>query len=244
MTKKSTPLYQQIHQHVLAGIAAGRYPPGGRLPSESVLAREFATTRSTVVRALQQLDFEGVISREKGRGTFVKPPSLATTLDMTRIRSFEDEIAEKGATIEYRLLAFNRLKAPVKVAAALEIAEQGEIYHLVRLRLVNGAPAVLENRYIPLEIGARLTIDALTHHAMYSILENQIGLPVTDVDGLIRVMGAGKEIAGHLQIRAGAPVLVRDYLLSGENRRPLICGEAYFREQYPIRYHIKAVKPA
>ncbi|MGP4139575.1 GntR family transcriptional regulator [Sodalis praecaptivus] len=240
MSTKGTPLYAQIHQHLLDEIASGRYASGAKLPSESVLAQQFGTTRSTVVRALQQLAFEGVISREKGRGTFARAPSLATTLDMSRIRAFEDEIAEKGGAIEYRLLSFNRIKTPAAVAARLGLGEQPELYRLLRLRLVNGIPAVLENRYIPLDIGSRLTIDALTHHSMYSILEHQIGLPVTDVDGLIRVMGAEKTIAGHLQIKPGTPVLVRDYLLSGSGQRPLICGEAYFREQYPIRYHINA----
>ncbi len=51
------------------------YAPSGRLPTERSLATEFGVTRTVVRNALAMLEAEGRISREVGRGTFLRPPA-------------------------------------------------------------------------------------------------------------------------------------------------------------------------
>lgn len=48
--------------------------PDGRLPTERQLAAELGVTRTTVRHALAALEADGRISREVGRGTFVRRP--------------------------------------------------------------------------------------------------------------------------------------------------------------------------
>jgi GntR family transcriptional regulator, uxu operon transcriptional repressor len=55
--------------------------PGGRLPTERQLSVELGVTRSAVRHALAILEADGRISREVGRGTFLRdapPPSVAS----------------------------------------------------------------------------------------------------------------------------------------------------------------------
>ena len=66
-----TPIYARIQAHIRGGIASGGFRPGERLPSETQLAAQFGTTRSTVVHALQKLVFDGVVVRRAGSGTYV-----------------------------------------------------------------------------------------------------------------------------------------------------------------------------
>ncbi len=240
MTRQTIlPLYAKIQQFVRDGIKRGTFKPGDRLPSEPSLAKQFKTTRSTVVHALQLLVFEGVITREVGRGTFVARSALPTTLESTRVRSFEEQVEELGATVDYKLVSFSRIAASAEIGANLAVPVSSEIYNLVRLRIVNAAPAVLENRYIPLTIGSMLSIDALSKYSMYSILGDQLGRPVARIDGIIRVAAAVPHVANLLRIKQGSPVLVRDYVLKDVEGEPLICGEAFFREQFPIRYTVQ-----
>ncbi|HDX8863264.1 TPA: GntR family transcriptional regulator [Klebsiella michiganensis] len=234
------PKYLIIINYIIGSINKGELLPGTKLPSELTMAKKFATTRSTVVRAFQQLAFDGYISREQGRGTFIKHLRLPTTLDMSIIRSFEEEIIEMGAQVEYRLISFVRCQSPVEVRTKLMLVEGAEIYHLKRLRLVNNVSAVLENRYISLQVGEYLSINNLLTMPMYEILNKVVGRPVTHVDGVIRVMAATKEIAAHLGIKPATPLLVRDYVLMNQEHGPLMCGEAYYLEQYPVKYRIKA----
>lgn len=64
-------LYDEIRRYLLAAIEQGQFRPGDRLPSESELARQFHVSRITSKRALQLLEQEGVVTRFRGRGTFV-----------------------------------------------------------------------------------------------------------------------------------------------------------------------------
>lgn len=58
---------------ILARWGEPGYAPGGRLPNERSLAAEFGVTRTVVRHALSLLEAQGRISREVGRGTFLRP---------------------------------------------------------------------------------------------------------------------------------------------------------------------------
>lgn len=234
MTPK-IPVYIQVRQFILEGISRGEFAPGDRLPSEMELAKRFNTTRSTVVHGLQSLVTEGVITREAGRGTFVALQNMRVTHDASHFRSFEEEVEEQGAEIGYRLISFNRSFASETIAARLALPAETEIFILVRTRLVNGAPTVQETRYLPLDIGAQLTIEWLSTLSMYTMLE-RMGRGAARIDGIIRAAAASEEAAAHLGIKSGSPVLMREYTLHGHDDKPLVCGSAVFRKEVEIAY--------
>jgi GntR family uxuAB operon transcriptional repressor len=64
-----------LAEAILARCAEADYAPGGRLPTERRLASELGVTRTMVRHALAVLEAEGRISREVGRGTFLRSPA-------------------------------------------------------------------------------------------------------------------------------------------------------------------------
>lgn len=72
--------YRKIISQIRSAIAGGRYKEGQRLPSEAALVKRFAASRPTVIRALRELQLEGLIDRRVGAGTFVRPKPEAPTL--------------------------------------------------------------------------------------------------------------------------------------------------------------------
>ncbi|MGY1836518.1 FadR/GntR family transcriptional regulator [Blastococcus sp. SYSU DS0510] len=80
-------LADDVAAHLLATVADGRYPPGSRLPRESVLAEEARVSRLTLREAVRVLRDKGVLSVEQGRGTFVNPPARWAALDPVLLRS-------------------------------------------------------------------------------------------------------------------------------------------------------------
>jgi LacI family transcriptional regulator len=66
------PKHRQISRQLLTEIAAGKYGPSGRLPSEAQLVQRFQVSRPTVGRALRDLQDQGVIERRVGSGSFVR----------------------------------------------------------------------------------------------------------------------------------------------------------------------------
>lgn len=67
---KKQAKYLEIIEHLRTDINSGRYRPGARLPSEAELVRRFNVSRMTVVKAIQQLQQEGLVSRRAGSGTY------------------------------------------------------------------------------------------------------------------------------------------------------------------------------
>jgi GntR family transcriptional regulator of arabinose operon len=62
--------YLDIVESVRSDISSGRYRSGGRLPSEAELVRKFSVSRMTVVKAIRQLQQEGLLVRRPGSGTY------------------------------------------------------------------------------------------------------------------------------------------------------------------------------
>jgi GntR family transcriptional regulator len=63
--------YAHAADQLRAAILAGRFPPGGRLPSERALADEFGVSRATIVSAFHLLRGEGLIETRRGTGSWV-----------------------------------------------------------------------------------------------------------------------------------------------------------------------------
>jgi DNA-binding FadR family transcriptional regulator len=67
------PAYtQQLAEAILKRFATGASGPGSKLPTERELATELGVTRTMVRHALGLLEAEGRVSREVGRGTFLR----------------------------------------------------------------------------------------------------------------------------------------------------------------------------
>ncbi|MEZ0396377.1 MAG: class II aldolase/adducin family protein [Anaerolineales bacterium] len=65
------PLYDQIREQLRARIISGDLRPGDALPGEAEICAETGVSRMTARRALSQLASEGLVVRQRGRGTFV-----------------------------------------------------------------------------------------------------------------------------------------------------------------------------
>jgi DNA-binding transcriptional MocR family regulator len=74
--QRSGPIYQAIADAIGREIESGRLKPGGRLPTQRVLARQLGVTLTTVTRAYVEAQRRGLLSGEVGRGTFVRPGAL------------------------------------------------------------------------------------------------------------------------------------------------------------------------
>ena len=80
------PLYFQLKTLLLEEILGGRYGPGDRLPTEHELCEQYEISRTPVSRALSELAEEGVILRQRKRGSFVNPHWLSRRPDQPELR--------------------------------------------------------------------------------------------------------------------------------------------------------------
>lgn len=233
------PLYVRIQRFLREEIESGRLAEGDRTPSEPELAARFDTTRATVARAFQQLVFEGVIVRRPGSGTFVAARPISAPIDLTRVRSFEEQLSAKGASIDYEMIGFSHRAATEGEVETLHLSAKAKVYALDRLRLVGGRRMSLECRIIPDELGRRMTLDMLRTKSIHRILDEDFGLRVHRVEGKIRADLAKPQIAEKLNVKRGSALLIRDYVLFSADRRPLITGESFYRNDFQIDYVVQ-----
>lgn len=72
-TVADIPKYERVKRRLLEDIQSGRRAPGTPFPSERELLQQFAVSRPTLVRSLQELVRDGYLVRKRGKGTFVAP---------------------------------------------------------------------------------------------------------------------------------------------------------------------------
>ena len=98
--------YLEIIESLRKDIGSGRYRPGARLPSEAELVRKFKVSRMTVVKAIQQLQQEGLVSRRVGSGTF------ASGFDSDQGRIFGLLIPDLGQTEIFEPICRGMMRSP------------------------------------------------------------------------------------------------------------------------------------
>ena len=68
--RDNRPIYEQVRDSLRQLITSGAIPPGGKLPSVRELAAELAINPNTIQRAYRELESEGYITSQPGRGSF------------------------------------------------------------------------------------------------------------------------------------------------------------------------------
>lgn len=63
--------HRRIAQWIVDSINSGRFQPGDKLPSEHALAEQFDASRQTVRHATDELVKRGLLTRQRGSGTYV-----------------------------------------------------------------------------------------------------------------------------------------------------------------------------
>lgn len=81
----AVPLYIQVKEGILNEISQ-KYEIGTRIPSEAAFVKRFNVNRGTVRRAIEMLANDGVLKKERPRGTFLaKAPNDHLDLDQTTV---------------------------------------------------------------------------------------------------------------------------------------------------------------
>lgn len=146
MSTPASPPYQRVKQHLLEGLAEGRWPPGALMPSEAELVVRFGVSRMTVNRALRELQAEGLVSRSQGVGTFAAPRHLvASTLT---VRDLHDEIEARGAMHTTSVHFAREERAAAGVAGQLGLKTGARVFHSLIVHAADGLPLQAEDRFV------------------------------------------------------------------------------------------------
>jgi GntR family transcriptional regulator len=239
-----TPIYFRIQESVRERIVSGAVRPGERLPSEPELARTFSTSRLTVRHALARLEYDGMIERRPGRGTFVaQPNAVVSQVNTMKTHSFEEQVALGGKAVTYRVLAWRAVAAPARVAERLAIEEGARIYRLDRLRVVDGRTVGLEVRHVPEASGRQITRDMVERLSAYDFMSAVLGERIPAIEVSLTAETAGKRTAALLGVKPGSAIMIRDHVFRNSAGRVVQHGLSSFPGDIRMNYVLGGVPP-
>lgn len=200
--KSPIPVYYQLKNIILDKIKRGEYPAESLIPSERELGETLGISRMTVRQALNQLVAEGILYREKGKGTFVSKMKF----EQRNIMSFSDMVRKKGLTPTTRILHFCKIPANPNISEFLELNIDDMVFHIRRLRLADNTPVGIEENFIPEKFCPELDRFDLTS-SLYSIIKEEYNHAISYVDSIIEAAKPAKEEKELLAIPDSIPVL-------------------------------------
>lgn len=228
------PLYHQIFLILRNRIYGGELSEGDLVPSEQDLTTEFAVSRITAKRALNELADAGLVVRERGRGTRVvkRPPAPAVT---SSIDGWLENVSLMGLSTKAQVLDFGYLPVGEDIAHALELEVGAEVQRAVRVRWLDHQPMSYLVTYVPADIGRQFEREDLVMTPLLHLLE-RAGVDVSSAQQTISATLADAEVAGALSIHAGAPLIEVRRVVRDRRERPV----EYIRVLYrPDLYHFE-----
>lgn len=231
---QAVPLYHQIFLQLREEITSGERAFGSRLPTEQELSAQFAVSRITARRALDELAENHLVERKRRVGTHVIYRSPARPLQGNIEKALES-LLNFGRATQVKLLEVDRVPARPPIDEALEIAEGEMILRVVRVRWLDGQPLAHFVSYTPLDVGARMTRAKLKSTPMLTLIE-EAGVHIGSATQTISATLADAGLSTSLHVDIGSPILRVSRTVLDVNGRPVQHILGQFR---PDRYQIR-----
>jgi GntR family transcriptional regulator len=221
------PLYAQVETVLAAGIADGTLPLGTQLPPEDNLIQRFQVSRTTVRKAIQNLENRGLIEIRRGKGTFVAQPKI--TQELTELSGFVEDMQALGRTPTARLIDQRVVAADSAVARHLSLTPGTLVVRIQRVRLADGVPTSFDETYLPRELGDKVVTHDLEVEPIFALLEQKYGIPLIEAEYCLESVSAEADIAHALGIKTGSAIFLVERTSYSVGARPVDYEKLYYR---------------
>jgi GntR family transcriptional regulator len=223
----STPYYDQLAEILRRQIGEKQVEGEPfQLPSENELAEQHGLSRATVRHALDKLEREGWIYRQKGVGSFAVVRRVEQ--ELTHLDSTTEAMRLRGWSLVTRVLSIRQIAATHHIERALELKPDGLVYELCRLRIVDDLPLSMQTAYLPAALCPHLEENDLTA-SLYRLLESRYGLRLWTGQETLRARKATPAEAQLLSIGDEIPVMYTERITYAANGAPVEYLEAVWR---------------
>lgn len=203
MSRKA--FYRVVYDDLMKKIQNKELKVGDKLPSEAELEKQYGFSKTPIRQALHKLEDKGYIYRLQGKGSFVANyQPLEHWTQLTGFKNYYD--------VEWDKISAETIESCTKPASS-EILKLGfkdvqSVNYLKRVRLYEGKPFVFMEHYVsprvPLSVFEK---DPMFISAVSKIIKDYLKMDFAKVYETIEAVGATKEIAKHLNINKGYPLL-------------------------------------
>jgi GntR family transcriptional regulator len=228
LDKAQVPLYVQLAGLFRQRIVKGVWREGEMLPSLEKLVAEFGVARVTVRQAIDRLTRDGLVSPQRGRGTFVTGAPQADR--WLKVETTLENLAELYRDTQPTILVIDESNRTPRLLDSDGAAVERYVY-MRRVHAHEGRPYCVIDIYLDAAIFARRP----ARFRKETVIPLLLGMPsveiVTARQGLT-ISTADLEVARHLGISVNAPVAEVRRVFTGPNRRVIYLAEITYRGDY------------
>jgi GntR family transcriptional regulator len=214
------PLYKQLRNIIKNQIELGSLKPGDRIPTDSELCDRYKVSRITVRQAISSLVQEGLLYRRPGKGTFVTFNKLRRKLP--RLYSFSEDMKELGLKPSSRVLEQILIEANKEMFELFKLpVADSKVTKLVRVRLANKEPILIEKTFIPHYLCPDLVNENLEKNSLYNVLKEKYGLTLDNATENYEVTSLAEDEAKALNYFKNSPAFFIERIAYLENGIPV-----------------------
>lgn len=221
------PLYIQIRRELETQIRSKEWSPGDRLPTDRELTETFEVSRATIRQALDSLERDRLIYRERGRGAFI----AETVTPQWHLESIAGLSDERELTFTSVVIKAGIETLPDNAASALGLASNSEGVVIERVRSFSDRVFMHVTNYLHLRTAPVVLRNNLQTESLYQLLESQAHTRIEGANRTIISVGAEEPIASLLKVRLGNPLLLVESVSWDPSSRPVDYYVAYVRTE-------------
>ena len=234
----TVPLYVQLAELFRQRIGKGVWRHGEKLPSLEQLVAEFEVARVTVRQAIEQLARDGLVSPQRGRGTFVTgaPQSDRWLRVETSLKNLADVYRDTQPTI----LTIDESTARMPLLAPDDGVAAERYVYMRRVHAHEGRPYCVIGIWIDADVFARHPT-RFRRETVIPLLMSMPGLKIATARQVLTIATADLEVARHLGIAVNAPVAEVRRVFTGPRRRVVYVAEVTYRGDFvQVEFDLKA----
>ncbi len=213
--------YLEVADELRKRIRQGIYDKQKPLPDQETFAQEFNVSRLTVKKAFDGLERQGLVFKQSGLGTFVagdipiKEKLDAPANAFIGLRKQLGKDAVKSQIIHFSVEFPNE-----QMQKNLEIKKTEPVYDILRLRLYNDKPLILEHTYMPVKLVPDLD-ESILHKSIYDYIHKNLNLKFGHAYRKIRATKPDKYDQKYLQAKKDDPILELEQIIWLTNGQPI-----------------------
>ncbi|MBR0283053.1 MAG: trehalose operon repressor [Oscillibacter sp.] len=165
--------YEAIYERLRQSIEAREYQR--MLPSEHQLTALYGCSRNTIRRAIARLAEEGYVQSVHGKGVLILRRFAAEKqLLISGVESMEEAAARNHFSLRTKVIYFTELTADAQLAALTGFPEGSALYHLRRVRYLDGEAMIIDHNYFLRDVVRDLTPE-IAETSVYAYVEDVLG---------------------------------------------------------------------
>jgi GntR family transcriptional regulator len=221
------PLWAQVLGDLTRRLDAREFDD--HFPTDQELVEAYDVSRQTVREAVRRLSDEGLLERERGRGTHVRKLEFEHTPGT--LEGLFHQVEAHGGVQTSLVRERGVLKDP-QIAERLKLPARTELIHIERLRLADGEPLALDRSWLPARVARPLLDASLTHAGLYDELARACGVRVTGGSERVRPVVPVTADQRALGIASGIAAFEIERLVHSDDvpvewRQSLVRGDRY-----------------